>query len=113
MNKKNRTGIIQELRRRRVFKTVALYIVGAWVALQAFGLAFPGLNIPDFAIRYVWIAAILLFPLVLVFGWRYDITKHGIVRTPRADSRPLFDQSLQRTDQVILAVLVLIAVGIF
>jgi len=107
-----RTGIIQELRRRHVFNTVALYIVGAWVALQAAELALPGLNIPDFAIRYVWIAAFLLFPLVLVIGWFYDITKNGIKRTPPADSPPLFDQSLRRTDIAILAVLVVITSGI-
>jgi TolB-like protein/Tfp pilus assembly protein PilF len=113
LGKKKQKGIIHELRRRRVFKTVALYIVGAWVALQVAELALPGLNIPDFAIRYVWIAAFLLFPLVLVIGWRYDITKHGIVRTPPADSPALFDQSLKRTDHIILAVLVVIAAGIF
>ena len=36
-----------ELRRRRVFNTVAIYIVGAWVALQVSDLAFPGLGIPE------------------------------------------------------------------
>ena len=51
MGKKKQKGIIQELRRRHVFNPVALYIVGAWVALQAAELALPGLNIPDFAIR--------------------------------------------------------------
>ena len=112
MAKKVRVGFIQELRRRRVFNTVALYIVGAWISLQAIGLALPGLNIPDFAIRYAWIAAFLLFPLVLVIGWRYDITKHGIKRTPPASAESQFDQSLRRVDNVILAVLAILAVGI-
>jgi TolB-like protein len=113
LGKKIHTGIIQELRRRHVFNTVALYVVGAWVALQAAELAMPGLNIPDFAIRYVWIAAFLLFPLVLIFGWRYDITKHGIVRTPPADAGDQFDQSLRRPDHFFLAFLVVVAVGAF
>jgi len=106
------TGFIHELRRRRVLNTVALYIVGAWVALQAIQLALPGLNIPDFAIRYAWLAAFLLFPLVLVFGWRYDVTKQGIVRTPPADAGDRFNPSLRRTDHVILAVLTVISVGV-
>jgi TolB-like protein len=112
LGKKIHTSIIQELRRRHVFNTVALYIVGAWVALQAAELALPGLNIPDFAIRYVWIAAFLLFPLVLVIGWRYDITKHGIVRTPPANAGVQFDQSLRRPDHVILALIIVVAVGV-
>jgi adenylate cyclase len=106
-------GIIHELRRRRVLNTVALYIVGAWVALQVVELALPGLNISDFAIRHAWIAAFLLFPLVLIIGWRYDITKRGIVRTPPADAEAQFDHSLRRSDHVILAVLAIIAMGIF
>lgn len=106
-------GIIHELRRRRVFNTVALYIVGAWVALQVVELALPGLNISDFAIRHAWIAVFLLFPLVLIFGWRYDISKHGIVRTPPAGAGDQFDQSLCRADYYILALLMVVAFGIF
>jgi len=106
-------GIIHELRRRRVFNTVALYIVGAWVALQVVELALPGLNISDFAIRHAWIAVFLLFPLVLIFGWRYDITKNGIVRTPPAEAENGFDHSLRRADHAILAILAIIAMGIF
>jgi TolB-like protein len=73
--------LFQELRRRRVLSTVALYIVGAWVVLQVAELAFPALDKPDEAIRWVWLGALLLLPLVLVFGWRYDIAKTGIQRT--------------------------------
>ena len=87
MNSENRLHrlspgyLFRELRRRRVFNTVAIYIVGAWVGLQVADLAFPGLNIPESAIRYVWICVFILFPLVLIFGWRYDISKKGIQRT--------------------------------
>jgi TolB-like protein/Flp pilus assembly protein TadD len=73
---------IKEIRRRRVFGVLALYVVGAWVLLQVADLAFPGLGIPESAIRYVWIGAILGLPVALVFGWRFDITSQGIRRTP-------------------------------
>jgi len=76
------TRFIKETRRRRVFGTVALYVVGAWVLLQVAALAFPGLGIPEIAIRYVWIGAILGLPVALIFGWRFDITSQGIRRTP-------------------------------
>ena len=78
------TTFIKEARRRRVFMVAGFYTVGAWVTLQAADLAFPGLDIPESAIRYVWIGAILLFPLVVAFSWRYDLTTKGIVRTPSA-----------------------------
>ena len=86
--------VFHELRRRRVFNTVALYIIGAWVALQVAELAFPALEIPERAIRYVWLGAILVFPLVLVFGWKYDISKEGVSRTPGASAAEKADESL-------------------
>jgi len=82
MNRLGPRWLFRELRRRRVFNTVAIYVVGAWGALQVADLAFPGLEIPEAAIRYVWMGAFLLFPLVLVFGWLYDISTGGIMRTP-------------------------------
>ena len=75
------TAFLKEARRRRVFRVAALYIVAAWIALQAADLAFPGLSIPESAIRYVWMGAILGLPVALFFGWRYDIIGGRIIRT--------------------------------
>lgn len=73
-----------ELQRRRVFSTAAIYIVAAWLLVQIADTAFPGMNIPEEAIRYVWIGSILGLPVALVLGWMYDITAKGITRSPPA-----------------------------
>ncbi|MEJ2257037.1 MAG: hypothetical protein P8X98_08500, partial [Woeseiaceae bacterium] len=93
-------SIAGELRRRRVFRVAGLYIVGAWVALQVFDLAFASWGLPESTLRFVWIAAVVLFPLALVFGWRYDITPNGIVRTPPASGGE--DLGLKPADFVVL-----------
>ena len=67
-----------------MFRVAALYIVAAWVVIQVAQVGFPGLGIPEAAIRYVFIGAFVGFPLALIFGWSYDITPRGIVRTPPA-----------------------------
>jgi TolB-like protein/Flp pilus assembly protein TadD len=95
--------LVKEARRRRIFSIAAFYAVGAWVTLQAADLAFPGLDIPQSAIRYVWIGAFLLFPLVVVFGWRYDFTTKGIVRTPPAEA--MSPAPLATRDYALLATL--------
>jgi len=105
-------SILQELRRRKVFRLAALYIVGAWVVLQVADLAFESWNISSSALRYIWLGAILGFPVALIFGWRYDITAHGIVRTPPSDTGTQIDLSLRRTDYTILALLMAVAVGV-
>ncbi len=105
-------SFLQELRRRKVFRLAALYIVGAWVVLQVADLAFESWDITSSALRYVWLGAILGFPVALIFGWRYDITTQGIVRTPSTDAGTQIDLSLRRTDFVILAILVIMAIGV-
>jgi hypothetical protein len=104
--------LVRELRRRHVFRVAGIYIVAAWVVVQVADTAFPGMNVPDAAIRYVWFSAFLGFPLALIFGWRYDITALGIVRTPKTDAVTPVDLALHRTDFVILALLAVVAAGV-
>jgi TolB-like protein/Flp pilus assembly protein TadD len=107
------TRFIQEARRRRVFQTAAIYIVASWIILQVADLAFPGLDIPDNAIRFIWIGVFLGFPLALLFGWRYQITAHGIVRTaPSQHSDSDGELKLKTLDFVLLSALAVIVVGI-
>jgi len=106
-------SLLGDLRRRHVFRVAALYIVGAWLLLQIADVIFPGLGVPEAAIRYVMIAALVGFPIALVVGWMYEITPDGIVRTtPYSDSSQVSDLSLRSTDYIILSSLVLVAVSI-
>ncbi len=104
---------IREARRRRVFQTAALYVFAAWVILQVADLAFPGLDVPESAIRYVWIGVFTGFPIALLFGWRYQITSQGIVRTaPLTSGESAGDLGLKATDYVLLSALALVVVAI-
>ncbi len=76
--------LIQELRRRRTFRTAGLYIVSAWLVMQAADLFFPAWGLPDAALNVLLVSAVLGFPVALIFGWYFDITEHGVVRTPPA-----------------------------
>jgi TolB-like protein/tetratricopeptide (TPR) repeat protein len=97
--------LLLELRRRRVYRMTAIYIVAAWVAVQIASEALPALNIPEGAIRYVWVAVLVGFPVAVLFSWRYDITASGIRRTPAAHEDMTAVGSLTRVDYGILAVL--------
>ena len=105
-------SFLQELRRRKVFRLAALYIVGAWVVLQVADLAFESWDIASSALRYVWLGAILGFPIALIFSWRYDITTKGIARTPPTDAGAQIDLSLHRSDYIILSLLMAVAIGV-
>ena len=105
-------GFVAEARRRRVFRTAGLYIVGAWAILQVADLAFESLGLPDALLRYIWVAAFGGFPIALVFGWYYEITPDGIRKTaPAADAA---EETLRMgvPDYVIIIALALVvAVG--
>jgi TolB-like protein/Tfp pilus assembly protein PilF len=97
-------SLLREMRRRGVLQTAAMYIVGAWVLMQAADVLFPGADIPESSIRYVFLGALLGFPLVMIFGWLYDVGAHGISRTPPKDS-PEGSLPLRRRDHVVLGTL--------
>ncbi len=102
-----------EMRRRRIFRTAAFYIIGTWLVLQVADVVFPAIDIPERAIRYVLIAAMLGFPAVLVFSWFYDVGVHGIRRTgPVGPEEQGTAQPLRRSDYLILTALAGVVVAI-
>ena len=105
-------AMVTELRRRKTFRAAGIYIVAAWVAVQVASLIFPAVGIADSALLYVWLIVLFVFPLVIVFAWRYDLSATGVTRTPPARADDDFDPSLRRADYVVLAVLSVVAVSI-
>jgi TolB-like protein/Flp pilus assembly protein TadD len=106
-------SLYREARRRGVLQTAAVYVVGAWIILQAADVLFPGAGIPESAIRFVFLGAVLGFPLIMVFGWMYDIGAGGVKRTPSAQQLEQgIDPSLGRFDHVLLSGLGVLAVSV-
>lgn len=103
-------NLFQELRRRRVFRMTAVYIIASWAILQVADLLFPALSIDEIALRYVWIALVLGFPLAVLFSWRYDIGADGLTRTPPASGTATETLALRKSDYLILLTLLAIAV---
>jgi len=102
-------SFLTEARRRRVFRTAGLYIVGAWVLLQVADLGLEALELPGALLRYFWLIAFAGFPLVLVFGWYYDVTADGIRKTPAAADPKSADFTPRIPDYAIIAALAIIA----
>jgi adenylate cyclase len=82
-------AIIEELRRRRVFKASLIYAITAWIIIQVAATSFPLLNLPEWTVTLVLVLVILGFPLMLILAWVYDSTPHGLVQTPAQPARPI------------------------
>jgi TolB-like protein/Flp pilus assembly protein TadD len=92
-----------QLRERHVLRVLAVYVVGAWIALQVADVAvLPALGIPDVGMRYVVIAAAVGLVIACVLAWRYEITRSGIVpHAARAAESPA-QAFLRRADRIVI-----------
>jgi TolB-like protein len=105
-------GFWRELRRRHVYRMSGFYVVGAWLIIQVADVFFPAWGLPETALRFLIVATILCFPIALIFAWTFDITTSGIVKTEPADPGEIFDNSLKRSDYIVLVALLAIGAAI-
>jgi TolB-like protein/Tfp pilus assembly protein PilF len=73
--------LIADLKRRRVFRVAAVYVVVGWVCIQIADATFPHLGLPEWMIRAVIIVVLLGLPIAIVLAWAYDITPEGVKHT--------------------------------
>jgi len=73
-----------ELKRRRVFRVMAVYGAVAFVILQVADIALPGLGLPEWTITLILALTVLGFPIAIVLAWAFDMTPEGMQRTDKA-----------------------------
>ncbi len=95
-------SLLVELKRRKVFKVGAAYLVVAWLAVQAVSIAFPAFDAPPWALRVFILLSLLGFPLALVMAWIFDATPEGVK----------FDPGVSGSKRVFAAAAVLIALAL-
>src|SRR5689334_167399 len=76
------TGFFDEVKRRKVYKVAAAYIIAAGGIIQLASAAFPAWDLPNWALRLVIALLLLGFPIALMLAWAYDITPQGVRATP-------------------------------
>ena len=77
--------LFAELKRRRVFRVMAVYGAVGFGVLQVAEIAFPRLGLPDWTITLVLVLTILGFPIAIVLAWALEQTPEGLKRTEPAD----------------------------
>ena len=77
-------ALFAELKRRRLFRVMAVYGAVAFVLLQVADIAFEPLGLPGWTLTFVVVLAILGFPVAVVLAWAFEQTPEGIRRTEKA-----------------------------
>jgi TolB-like protein/cytochrome c-type biogenesis protein CcmH/NrfG len=76
------SGFFEEVKRRKVYRVAAAYIIAAGGIIQLASASFPAWELPNWALRLVIVLLLLGFPIALVLAWAYDITSQGVRATP-------------------------------
>ena len=76
------SGFFEEVKRRKVYRVAAAYVIAAGGVIQLASAAFPAWELPNWALRLVIALLLLGFPIALMLAWAYDITSQGVRATP-------------------------------
>lgn len=79
------SSLLAELKRRKVYRAMAIYVVVAIGALELADVLVPSTRLPDWTDEFVLILLILGLPLVLVLAWMFDVTPEGVSKTAEAE----------------------------
>jgi TolB-like protein/Tfp pilus assembly protein PilF len=73
-----------ELKRRRVFRVMAVYGFVGFVLLQIVDLAVPALLLPEWTYRFVALILLLGLPIAILLAWAFEMTPEGVQRATEA-----------------------------
>src|SRR5881392_2463501 len=76
------SGFFEELKRRKVYRVAAAYIIAAGFIIQIGSAVFPAWELPNWTLRLVVVLLLMGFPIALILSWAYDVTAQGIRATP-------------------------------
>lgn len=72
----------KELKRRKVWRVVAVYAAVAFVILQLVEILAPSLRLPEWTMNFILVLLIVGFIITVILAWIYDIHPDGgIVKT--------------------------------
>ena len=108
------TQFWQELKRRKVFRVIAMYAATAFIILEAVDIVFPRWGLPDWSVNLVILLLIIGFIVTAILAWIFDITPEGVKKTESMEIDKEQELSLEpgrrklRVSDLINAVLVVV-----
>src|SRR3989449_2696617 len=96
------SSFFEEVKRRKVYRVAAAYVIAAGGIIQLASAAFPAWELPNWALRLVIVLLLIGFPIALILAWAFDVTPQGIKSTPALAPR------MQRRRNIVM----LVAVGV-
>src|SRR5437867_893557 len=106
------SGFFEEVKRRKVYRVAAAYIIAAGGIIQLASAAFPAWELPNWTLRLVIVLLLVGFPIALILAWAFDVTPQGIRATPTV-AAPRTHRRRNVTMLVVTGVIVSAIAGFF
>lgn len=72
---------LAELRRRKVFRVAAVYLVAGWIILQVVDVLVSALSLPTWVGGVVTVFLVAAFPVAIILAWAFEVTPEGVQRS--------------------------------
>ena len=103
-------SFLGELRRRKVFRVVATYVVASWLIIQVVSAIDAPLNLPDWFDTVVVISLAIGFPIAVLFAWALEMTPEGI-RATRPSGSGDSRLASNKLDYALIGALMIVAIS--
>jgi TolB-like protein len=110
----------QELKRRKVFKVIAMYAATAFIILEVVNNLVNPLRLPEWTPTLVVVLLIVGFPFAIIFSWIFDITPQGLKKTEsveeikkRKSQAVAIKRGIKASDIIIASLIIVVAILVY
>jgi TolB-like protein/Tfp pilus assembly protein PilF len=100
--------LLEELKRRNVFRVAIAYAVTSWLLLQLGDIVVDAIGAPEWVMKTLLAVILIGFPVALLFAWAFEVTPEGIKKESDVDrSQSITQVTRRKLDTAIIVVLAL------
>jgi len=78
--------LLNELKRRNVFRVGVAYVVVAWLVIQVIETVSDPLGLPEWTEAFFIVLMLAGMPVILLFSWAFELTPEGLKKTEEVDA---------------------------
>lgn len=93
-------SLLHEIKRRKVFQVAAMYLVAGWLLVQVFDVVKEPLQLPAWVHPFVIVLVAIGFPIVLMLGWAFELTRGGVVVEHYDDGVEIKDSANREQEKI-------------
>jgi TolB-like protein/Flp pilus assembly protein TadD len=105
--------LLQELRRRNVFRVGAAYAVVSWLIIQVIETISEPLGLPGWTEAFFIVLLGAGLPLALIFAWAFELTPEGLKKTAEVDREVSVTADTGKKLNYAIIVVLVVALGYF